>query len=52
LMILIDRGGKRSFSLSRNIRALLFTTRPQAKASFSFTLGMETRACGICPGAA
>src|SRR4030095_3928437 len=37
LMILIDRGGKRSFSLSRKIRALLFTVRTRAKASFSFT---------------
>src|SRR5206468_8138335 len=52
LMSLIDRGGKRSFHLSRNIRAPFFTTRPQAEASFSFTLATETKAYGICRGAA
>src|ERR1043166_6016355 len=52
LMILTDRGGTRSFSLSRKIRAPLFTARTQAKASFSFTLLTETKAYGICPGAA
>ena len=30
----------------------LFTTRLQGRASFLFTPATETKACGICPGAA
>src|SRR5262245_52044048 len=52
LIVLIGHGGKRSFSLSRNIRGPLFTTRQQVRASFLFTPATETKACGICPEAA
>jgi len=38
----IDPGAKRSLILLRNIQVPLFTTRPQVKASSSFTLATET----------
>jgi len=41
------RGAKRSFILSPNNRAPLFTTRLKVKASFLFILATGTKACGI-----